>query len=104
MPTSKHRKNRKPYNPVKIQQIASIKASGIPLQRLLDSGHKLGKGQVLVNRNGAPTKYWMEKDVFVGKPRKLSSILQKLRILGVNGSYKNRKDTRRPTDDINYPR
>lgn len=94
MPISKHRKNRKPYNKEKRLQLTSIKASGIELQKLLDNGFKISKGQGLLDKNGAPTRYWIEKDIFTGKPRRLSQVLLKLKLLGVNGSYKNRKDVK----------
>lgn len=93
MPKSRLRKNRKPFNPRRdLKQLATIKVSGIALDKLRSQRFKEGKTEVLLNKNGAASKYWVEKDIFIGKSPKLSSILQKLKILGVNSSYKNRKD------------
>lgn len=96
MPLSKHRKNRKPFNPKTRLELSSIRVSGIELQKLLDNGFKINKGQTLLNKNGAPTKYWIEKDIFTGKSRKLSSILQKLKILGVTNRYGSKEPRIKP--------
>lgn len=94
MSKSKHRKNRQPYriqagNGVTIRrdtQINTIKVSGTRLDLLLKT-HVKGKGQGLL-KNGAPTKYWIEKkDLLRGKPRSLTNILRFLNSLDVN-AYK----------------